>query len=111
MLKFNPSKTKAVFFTLKSSYELPEIIFQHCQLEYIPTHKHLGLHLASDLKWGNHITFIGNKAYKKIGSPKKKLKLSLGKNTLLKMYTVFIGPLLEYAAVFGMAAVKAKWKE
>ena len=35
VLKFNPSKTKAVFFTLKSSYEQPEIFFQHCQLEYI----------------------------------------------------------------------------
>ena len=30
LLKFNPNKT------LKSSYELPEIFFQHCQLEYIP---------------------------------------------------------------------------
>ena len=27
LLKFNPSKTKAVFFTLKSSCELPEIFF------------------------------------------------------------------------------------
>ena len=66
LLKFNPSKTKAVFFTLKSSYELPEIFFQHCQLEYIPTHKHLGLHLTSDLKWSNHIPFIVNTAYKKL---------------------------------------------
>ena len=81
LLKFNPSKTKALFFTLKSSYELPEIFFQHCHLEYIPTHKHLGLHLASDLKWANHITFIVNKAYKILGLLKN-LKFSLGKNTL-----------------------------
>ena len=34
-------------------------------------HKHLGLQLASDLKWANHVNFIVNKAYKKLGLLKK----------------------------------------
>lgn len=98
LLKFNPNKTKAVFFTTKSSYELPEIFFQHCKLEYISTHKHLGLHLASDLKWSEHINIIVNKALKKLGLLKK-LKFSLGKNSLSKMYITFVRPILEYASV------------
>ena len=71
LLRFNPSKAKAAFLTLKSSYELPKTFFQHCQLEYIPTHKHLGLHLASDLKWANYIHFYVNEAYNTLGLLKK----------------------------------------
>lgn len=97
LLKFNPNKTKAVFFTTKSSYELPDIFFQHCKLEYITTHKHLGLHLSSDLKWSEHINIIVNKALKKLGLLKK-LELSLGKSSLSKMYITFVRPILEYAS-------------
>ena len=94
---------------MESSYELPEIFFQHCQLEYIPTHIHLGLHLASDLKVGNHITFIVNKAYKKLGLLKKTSNL-VWQNYSFKMYTVLLGLFLYMLLLFGMAAVKAKWK-
>lgn len=61
LCKFNPIKTKAIFFNTKSSWELhvPEIFFQHCELKNI---WHFGLHLASDLKWSEHINIIVNKA-------------------------------------------------
>ena len=84
LLKFNQSKTKAVFFTLKSSYELFNIVNSNTSRRT----KHLGLHLDSDLKWANHITFIVNKAYN-IGSPKKNLKFNLGKNTLSNIYSFY----------------------
>ena len=35
LLNFNPSKTKAVFFT---NYTLPKLQFQHCPLEFITSH-------------------------------------------------------------------------
>ena len=38
----------------------------------------------------------------------KKLKFSLDKNTLSKMYTVFIGPLLEYAAACCLGWLQSK---
>ena len=98
LLKFNPSKTKAVFFSLNKNIGLPKLFFQNCQLEYVSVHKHLGLFVSHDLGWFHYINTITNAAYKKLGLLKK-LKFTLGRNTLLKMYTTFVRPALEYASV------------
>ena len=98
MLKFNPSKTKAVFFSLNKNIDPPKLFFQHCQLEFVPVHKHLGLFVSCDMGWSHYINSITSAAYKKLGLLKK-LKFTLGRNTLLKMYTTFVRPALEYASV------------
>ena len=107
LLRFNRSKTNTAFLTLKSSYELPEIFFQHCQLEYITTHKHLGLHLASDLKWANHKHFYVNKAYNTLGLLKT-LKFNLAKYFFQNCTLFLVGFFLNMLLLFGMAADKAK---
>ena len=66
LLQFNPNKTKAVFFTLKKNLNPPQLIFQQCPLEYVPTHKHLGITLSNNLGWSDHINSIVNKAFKKL---------------------------------------------
>ena len=45
-----------------------------------------------------YIDNIVNHAYKKLGM-KKKLKFTLCRNKLSKMYVTFVRPLLEYASV------------
>ena len=35
-------QTKAVFFTLRSNYTFLKLQFQHCPLEFLTSHKHLG---------------------------------------------------------------------
>lgn len=65
LLKFNPSKTKAVFFTKKHVEEFPKLFFQGCQLDYVSTHRHLGLLFSNDLSWSQYINNIVNSAYKK----------------------------------------------
>lgn len=92
------TKLRLSFSPQNQATNYPKYFFQHCKLEYISTHKHLGLHLASDLKWSEHINIIVNKALKKLGLLKK-LKFSLGKNSLSKMYITFVRPILEYASV------------
>ena len=98
LLNFNPSKTKAVFFTLRSNYTLPKLQFQHCPLEFITSHKHLGLVLSQDLSWSAYIDSIVKKAYQRLGLLKK-LKFTICRKTLSKMYTTFIRPLLEYSSI------------
>ena len=98
LMKFNPSKTKALFFTLKSNYYLPKLQFQRCNLEYITSHKHLGLLLSQNLNWSDHIDNIVKQAYQRLGLLKK-LKYNIGRKTLSKMYITFIRPLLEYCSI------------
>lgn len=71
LLKFNPSKTKAVFFTKKHVEEFPKLFFQGCQLDYVSTHRHLGLLFSNDLSWSQYINNIVKSAYKKLGLLKK----------------------------------------
>lgn len=42
-LKFNPTKTKDVFFTKKHNSVLSKLSFEGDILEFVPTHLHLGL--------------------------------------------------------------------
>jgi hypothetical protein len=71
LLQFNPNKTKAMFFTLKKKFNLPNLVFQQCHLEHIESHKHLGLIFSSDLTWSVHINNIVSNAYKKNWALKK----------------------------------------
>jgi hypothetical protein len=43
LLKFNPSKTKAVFFSTKKNIVFPCLEFQNCTLDFVSTHKHRGI--------------------------------------------------------------------
>lgn len=98
LLKFNPSKTKVIFFNTRKNLEPPRLIFQDSQLEYVQSHKHLGVTCSSKLSWSSHIEILLNNAYKKIGLLKK-LKFKANRKTLSLVYTSFIRPQLEYASV------------
>lgn len=89
LLKFNPSKTRAVFFTKKHVEEF----FQGCQLDYVSTHRHHDLLFSNDLSWSQYINDIVKSAYKKFGLLKK-LKFTLGRTNLSKMYITFIRSVL-----------------
>lgn len=43
LLKFNPTKTKVAFFTKKHNSVLSKLFFEGDILEFVPTHRHLGL--------------------------------------------------------------------
>ena len=74
-----------MFFTLKKTSAMPDLVFQHSHLEHVQSHKHLGLIFSSDLGWSLHINNIVNNAYRRTGLLKK-LKFVLRRSTLAKMY-------------------------
>ena len=98
LLQFNPNKTKVLFFGKLAHNQIPQLLFQGCQLEIVSSHKHLGLIFSDDLKWSVYIDNIVNHAYKKLGLIKK-LKFTLCREKLSKMYITFVRPILEYASV------------
>lgn len=66
--------------------------------EIVSHHKHLGLTFSDDLKWSVYINDIVSTAYKKLGRLSK-LRYTLGRNKLSKLYLTFVRPVLEYASV------------
>ena len=49
LLQFNPNKTKVLFFGKTKQNSTPQLFFQGCQLEFVSSHKHLGLLFSDDL--------------------------------------------------------------
>lgn len=98
LLKFNPSKTKVVYFNKKNISAMPKLFFKGDRLECVPVHRHLGLLLSQNLIWSEYIDGVVNSANKKLGLLKK-LKFKMGRKNLTKLYITFIRPMLEYASI------------
>lgn len=64
-------RTNVVFFTKKHNSVLSKLFFEGDRLEFVPTHRHLGLLLSQNLSWSEYIDDIVNSAYKKLGLLKK----------------------------------------
>ena len=98
LLKFNPSKTKVVYFSRNANAIVPKLFFQGDRLECGSVHRHLGLLLSHNLSWSEYISSIVQKAYKKLRLLKK-LKFRIGRKNLSKLYISFIRPTIEYASI------------
>ena len=98
LLKFNPSKTKVVYFSRNANAIVPKLFFQGDRLECGSVHRHLGLLLSHNLSWSEYISSIVEKAYKKLRLLKK-LKFRIGRKNLSKLYISFIRPTIEYASI------------
>ena len=68
-------------------------------LKRVNSYKYLGVHITSDLMWSSHILNICNKTRRLIGIMYRRFYKYSSSNTLLKLYTSFIRPHLEYASV------------
>ena len=96
LVKFNPSKTEVLL--ISNSLIPPDIHinFANENLELSDFHKHLGVIFSANGKWTKHIETIRDSAMKSINILRK-LKYTLSRKTLNKIYNTFILPLLEYA--------------
>ncbi|XP_053380289.1 uncharacterized protein LOC128548821 [Mercenaria mercenaria] len=97
LVTFNPNKTEVVFFTLGSEVK-PSLYFDNVHLDYVDSHKHLGVTFRSDGKWHDHINNILSSASKILGSMRA-LKFKLKRNTLNQIYISYMRPVLEYASI------------
>ncbi|MCG7883227.1 MAG: reverse transcriptase family protein [Candidatus Thiodiazotropha endolucinida] len=98
LVNFNPSKTEAILFTLKKTYNLPQIVFNGIPVTFVTDHKHLGLTLNNTGKWHTHIENIVASASKIIGIMRK-LKFSFHRSALNQIYMAYVLPILEYSSV------------
>ena len=100
LVTFNPLKTEAVLFTLKQINILPQLIFDNIPINFVDSHKHLGVTctFSSTGQWHSHIENIVRSATKIMGIMRK-LKYSISRNALNQMYMSFLLPVVEYASV------------
>jgi hypothetical protein len=99
LLTFSPPKTEDLLITNKKDRPHPELRLDRQQTEKVDTHKHLDVHLTSDLTWTKHAEETAKKA-NKIPGIIRPLKHKLDKRSLKTLYTNFDRPVLEYADEF-----------
>ena len=67
LVTFNPLKTEAVLFTLKKLDFFPHLIFDNVVINFVDSHKHLGVTLSSNGPWYTHIENIVSSATRILG--------------------------------------------
>ena len=73
----------------------PLVVGNNC-LEHVPTYKILGVFIDSDLRWNSHVDYIYKKACKRLYSLCILRQAGVDQASTLKVYTSFVGSLLEY---------------
>ena len=97
-MKFNPLKTEAVLFTLKNFEAFPQLIFDNTLIKCVEGHKHLGITFSNNGQLYTHIEHIANTASQILGIMRK-LKYTLSRNALNKIYLYHLLPIIEYASL------------
>ena len=71
-------------------------------LQEVANHKHLGLIFSNNGLWHDHIDNIVKKAYARL-NVLRKVRFTLDRFTLEKMYFSYIRPILEYGDIVGVS--------
>jgi hypothetical protein len=96
---YSPPKTEELLVSNKrKKVNHPQLSLDGQPIKQVPHHKHLGLTIASDLSWTEHITTIADKATRRLGILRP-LKYKLDRLSLEKIYKCFIRPTMEYGDV------------
>lgn len=94
----NPSKTSSMTFTRKRESNWPDININNITLNDEKYHTHLGITFSSDASWDEHVRRTYEKAAFRLNILRM-LKYDLDRKSLLRFYTSFIRPTLEYGDV------------
>ena len=98
-LSVNISKSAVmVMSTRRQSPKWINIQINGSSIPQVRSHKHLGLLLNDQLKWSDHVTYIVNKASKKIGLLRR-LRSRLVPIAVQSVYKTCVGPTMEYASL------------
>ena len=89
-------KTEILFFSNTGNIGNIEFSFNGKSIPLSTSHKHLGVILSQNAKWNEHLENMITNITKHLGILRK-LKFSLNRSNLEKMYLVYIRPLFEYA--------------
>ena len=94
-MSFNPEKTEILFFSNTGNTDNIEFSFNGKRIPLSISHKHLGVILSQNEKWNEYLKNMKTNITKHLGILRK-LKFSLKRSNLEKMYLVYIR-LFEYA--------------
>ena len=99
LVKFNPSKTETMTVSRKQVKPIHPPLKMNCHvLQEVYNHKHLGIILSSSGTWHEHIEYIVKKSYSRL-NVLRKLRYTVNRHILEKIYMCFIRPILEYGDV------------
>ena len=98
-LDLNASKCCYLLLPRKRNHSIsPSIlILNNAPLKRVNSYKYLGILISSDLMWSLHISSICSKTRRLTGMLYRQFYKHSSPNTMLKLYTLFIRPHLEYA--------------
>jgi hypothetical protein len=102
-MKLNPKKCKEMVIDPLEYNTTPlrPITISNTTIETVKKYKLLGVILTDDIKWKDHLAYIYGKACKRLYSLRNMriLRKPVLKQTgkMLKVYSVIIRPILEYA--------------
>ena len=81
-----------------SANALPLLNFNNSIIDFVESHKHLGITFSCNGQWHIHIETIQKRAYKILGIMRK-LKYSFSRQALNQIYVSYVRPLLEYSSI------------
>ena len=98
-LDLNASKCCYLLLSRKRNHSIPPpiLILNDAPLKRVNSYKYLGILISSDLMWSSHISSICSKTRQLTGMLYRQFYKHSSPNTMLKLYTSFIRPHLEYA--------------
>ena len=91
---FNAGKSKDIIFSNKNLNNSPPLVFNNTFIERVNTHKHLGMHLTSNLDWSVQVHETCLKANRKL-SVLRSVKM-LSRQTLDILYKLTVRSVIDY---------------
>ena len=89
-------KEMLINFMLYPNFTLRPLVVGNNCIEHVSTYKILGVFIDSDLSWNSHVDYIYKKACKRLYSLCILRQAGVDQASTLKVYTSFVGSLLEY---------------
>ena len=96
-MEFNPSKCQVLHITKRKNIKRTPYILHGQILESVTSAKYLGVDIAADLNWNNHISRITTTANKTLGFIKRNI-ISNNEQVKSLAYKTLVRPQLEYAS-------------
>ena len=88
LVDFNPNKSEAMLFSLRPVTQLPSLVFNNTFVNFVDSHKHLGVTLSDDGQWHAHTENILSSAYKILGIMRK-LKYTFSRTVVVVVALLF----------------------
>jgi len=106
-MKVNQRKTKEMLIGSNANNQLPQLILNGTRVERVSSFKLLGVHVASNLKWTQHVDALSSEVSTQLHFLKQLKRSGASINDLLCFYTSVVRPVLEYACPVWHSSITA----